>query len=183
MNLVSSQNELFEKSIEHLKKELTSLRIGRATPALVEDIKVVAYGMSQQIKAIASISATDAKTLTIEPWDKTVLGDIESSIRNSDLGINPVNDGKLLRLVLPDLTKDRRQDLIKVLHKKLEEARISVRKVREDIKKQIDNAEKNKEISEDERFTQIDQLDTIVKECNEKVKQIGEEKEKEINTV
>ncbi len=183
MNFVDPQKENFDKSIDHLKHELLGLRTGRATPAIVEDISVEAYGSKQQLKSLASIAVADAKTITVEPWDKSVLAAVETAIRNSDLGINPVNDGSLIRLVLPDLTQDRRQELIKVLHKKLEEARIAVRKVREDVKKKIDNAEKNKEIAEDEKFKQNDDLEKMVKEYNDKIKEIGEEKEKEINTV
>ncbi len=183
MNFVAPSNELFEKAILHLKKEISSLRIGRATPSLVEDITVDAYGTKQGLRAVASITVQDAKTLLIEPWDKSVIGDIDTALRNSDLGINPVNDGKLIRLPLPELTHDRRQELIKVLHTKLEDARIAVRKVREDIRKQIEAAEKAKEISEDERFTQSDELETLVRENNDKIKAIGADKEKEITTV
>lgn len=183
MNFVPESKIDFDKTIDHLKQELTALRTGRATPAIVEDIMVEAYGSKQQLKAVASITVQDAKTLVVEPWDKSVLADVENGIRNSDLGINPVNDGKLIRLPLPELTQDRRQELIKVLHKKLEEARIALRKVREDVRKQIETAEKNKEISEDEKFTQFDELEKLVKEYNDKIKTIGEEKEKDITTV
>jgi ribosome recycling factor len=175
--------EQFDKTIEHLKSEISSLRTGRATPAIVEDITVEAYGVKQSLKTVASISVTDAKTLTVEPWDKSILQTVEVAIRNSQLGINPVNDGKLLRLPLPDLTQERRQELIKVLHTKLEAARISVRQIREDAKKMIEQAEKDKEIAEDERYKQIEELDKVVKEYNDKIKEIGEEKEVEINTV
>ncbi|MDP2693069.1 MAG: ribosome recycling factor [bacterium] len=173
----------FEKTIEHLKGELSGLRTGRATPALVEDITVEAYGVKQQLKTLASISVSDAKTLTIEPWDKSILQAIEIAINNSQLGINAVNDGKLLRLPLPDLTQERRVELIKVLHQKLESARISLRQIRDEIKKEIEHLEKEKDITEDERYKHIDELDKSVREYNEKIKTIGEEKEKEINTV
>lgn len=183
MSIVDNHKEQFEKSIEHLRGEISSLRTGRATPALVEDIVVEAYGVKQPLKSLASISVLDAKTLAIDPWDKTILQSVESAISNSQLGINPVNDGKLLRLPLPELTQERRQELIKVLHKKLEDARIAVRKIREEAKKEIENAEKEKQIGEDERYKQIEDLDEIVKEYNDKIKEIGEEKEKEVNTV
>ena len=135
------------------------------------------------MKSVASISVVDAKTLTVEPWDKSVLQDIEGAIRVSQLGISPVNDGKVIRLPLPDLTQERRQELIKVLHQKLEQARISVRQVREDIKKDIDNAAKDKAIAEDEKFTLQENLEKLVKDYNEQIKNIGAEKEKEITTV
>jgi len=183
MTIVQQQKEHFAKSIEHLKSEISGLRTGRATPALVEDISVEAYDVRQPLKSLAAITVADAKTLNVDPWDKSLLQAIETAIATSDIGINPVNDGKLIRLPLPDLTTERRQDLIKVLHTKLEQARISIRKIREEARNQIEKQEKEKNISEDERFTLQDDLEKMVKDYNENVKAIGEEKEKEINTV
>lgn len=183
MDLINQYRDQFEKVTEHLKTEISSLRTGRATPALVEGIVVDAYGTKQPLKAVASISVADAKTINIEPWDKSLVGALESAIRNSQLGINPVNDGKLIRLPLPDLTQERRQELIRVLHQKLEQARVSVRNIREDIRKEIDKKEKDKEIGEDERYKLQDGLDKVVKEFNDKIKVVGEEKEKEITTI
>jgi ribosome recycling factor len=184
MNIVQQHKEQFDKSIEHLRQEISSLRTGRATPALVEDIPIEAYGTKQPLKAVASISVADAKTIVVDPWDKSLLQTVETGLRNSDVGISPVNDGTVLRLPLPELTTERRQELIKVLHTKLEQARIAVRKIREEVRAQIDKSEKEKEISEDEKFTLQDELDKkIVKEYNDKIKTIGEEKEKEIMTI
>ena len=183
MSYIDSQRELFDKSIDHLKNEISVLRTGRATPALVEDIIVEAYGIKQQLKAVASISVADAKTLNIDPWDKGLTQAVEEAIRKSDIGINPVNDGTLIRLPLPELTAERRADLIKILHKKLEEARISVRKIREDIRDEIDKKEKSKEISEDEKYDFQDELDEVVQKYNKKIKKVGEDKEVEINKV
>jgi ribosome recycling factor len=173
----------FDKAIEHLREEISSLRTGRATPALVEDVMVEAYGTKQALKAVASISVADAKTLVVDPWDKSLTQAVESAIRASDVGISPVNDGKVIRLPLPELTADRRQELVKVLSTKLEQARIAVRKIREDIRSKIDKAEKEKSISEDERFTMQEALEKTVKEYNDQIKVIGEEKEKEVTTV
>ncbi|MBT3817513.1 MAG: ribosome recycling factor [Candidatus Magasanikbacteria bacterium] len=180
---IDAYKEQFNKTIDHLKQEISALRTGRATPALVEDVMVEAYGTKQGLKAVASISVADAKTLTVEPWDKTLMQVIELAIRNSDVGINPVNDGKLIRLPLPELTAERRADLIKVLHKKLEDARIAVRKIREEVRNDIDKAEKEKVISEDEKFASQDELEELVKEYNELVKKVGQDKEKEITTI
>lgn len=181
--MIDIDSALFDKAIEHLRGEISSLRTGRANPAIIEDVIVEAYGTKQPIKSVASITVEDAKTLVVEPWDKSVIQDIETGIRHSDLGINPVNDGKKIRLPLPELTQDRRQELIKVLHKKLEEARIAIRKIREDYRGQIDKAEKGKDISEDEKYSLQDDLEKVVKSFNEQVKTIGEDKEKEILTV
>ncbi len=179
----TSHIEQFDKTIEHLKHEISTLRTGRATPALVEDITIEAYGVRQPLKTIASILIADAKTIQIQAWDKSILGSIEAGIRVSPLGMNPINDGVSIRVNLPDLTTERRAELIKVLHTKLEQARISIRKIREDVRAQIDTSEKEKHISEDEKFKLQDDVEKDVKEYNEKIKLIGEEKEKEITTI
>ena len=183
MNIVQQNKPLFDEVIEFLKHDITSLRTGRATPALVEDISVEAYGTHQQLKGVASIMVLDAKTLAIEPWDKSLMQAVETGIRNSSLGINPVNDGKVIRLPLPTLTSERRADLIKVLSQKLEAARIAIRQLREEVKSFIDKAEKAKDIGEDEKFRQYEELEKLVKETNDKLKKIGEDKEKEIQTI
>jgi len=175
--------ENFEKAIDFLKNDITGLRTGRASVAMVEDIIVEAYGAKQALKATASIILADSKTINIEPWDKALLADIEKAIRNSTLSVNPVNDGKLIRVILPDLTSERRVELSKILHQKVENARISIRKIREEVKDQIITSEKNKEIGEDERFKLQEGLEEVVKEYNVKIKEIGEKKETEINTI
>lgn len=183
MSIVQDNKERFSKVIEFLKHDISGLRTGRATPALVEDITIEAYGVKQPLKAVASISVQDAKTLAISPWDRSIISAVESGLRNSNLGINPVNDGKLIRLPLPELNQERRQELIKVLHQKLESARVSVRKIREEVKTEIEEMEKEKLISEDDKFKQLDELEKVVKDFNEKIKEVGEEKETEINTI
>ena len=119
----------------------------------------------------------------IEPWDKSLLQAVEKGIRESNLGLNPVNDGRLIRLCLPELTVERRSELAKVLHTKLENARISVRQIREEVRNQITESEKDGGVTEDEKFRMQDDLDKMVKDYNEQIKQIGEKKEAEINTV
>ena len=183
MSIVEEYKGEFSKVTEHLKHEITGLRTGRATPALVEDIPVEAYGTRQPVKAVASISVQDAKTIAIEPWDKGLIQAIDTAIRNSQLGINPVNDGKLIRVPLPDLTQERRQELIKVLHQKLELARIGIRKVREEVREVVEQQEKDKEISEDQMYKMQEEIERLVKDYNEKIKSIGEGKETEINTI
>ena len=183
MTFVQSYKEEFTKAVDHVKHDISSLRTGRATPALVEDVSIEAYGTTQPLKAVASISVLDAKTLAVEPWDKSLMGAVEAGIRKSELGLNPVNDGKVIRIPLPTLTTERRAELVKVLHQKLEAGKISIRKLREDVKGMIDEAEKGKEIAEDEKFRQYEDLEKLMKEMNEKIKLMGEEKEREINTV
>jgi len=144
---------------------------------------VEAYGIKQQLKAVASISVADPKTLNIEPWDKSLLAAVEKGIRDSGIGVNPINDGRLIRVCLPELTVERRAELVKVLHQKLENARISIRKIREEARNMIVEEEKEKSISEDERYQLQDQLEEMVKKYNEDVKTIGDAKEKEITNV
>lgn len=183
MHIVTEHKEQSEKVVDHLKQDISVLRTGRATPAIVEDIVVEAYGSRQPLKSVASISVADAKTLNIEPWDKSLMQAVEIGLRNSSLGISPVNDGKLIRLPLPTLTTERRAELIKVLHQKLEAAKIQLRKVREDSRSAIEKMEKNKEMGEDEKFKFFDEIEKSVKEYNDKIKMVGEDKEKEINTI
>lgn len=183
MDITAQHKDQFVKTIEHLKTEIATLRTGRATPALVEDIIIEAYGTKQALKSVATITVADAKTLNIDPWDKSLTQAVENGLRNSPLGISPVNDGKVIRLPLPDLTADRRQELIKVLHGKLEAARIALRKIREEVRDQIDDALKSKLVGEDDKYKMQEDLEKLMKDYNEMIKQIGEAKEKEITTI
>ena len=173
----------FDKAIDFFKEDISGLRTGRASAAIVEDIMVEAYGTHQTLKSLASINISDAKTVNIEPWDKSVLSAIEKSIRDSGIGLNPVNTGSQIRLFLPELTSERRQELIKVLHQKEEGARIAIRKVREEIKEMIKASEDDKEITEDEKYRLQEDLERMEKENNDKIKEITEKKEAEINTI
>jgi len=175
--------EEFTQAIDFLKNDISQLRTGRASTAMVEDISVEAYGSRQPVKAVGTIMVADAKTVTVEPWDKGLLAAVEKGIRDSGIGINPVNDGRLIRLTMPDLTSERRHELVKVLSQKLENARISLRKVREEVREKIIAEEKNKGISEDEKFRLQEELEKIVKMYNEEVSKIGESKEEEIMKV
>ena len=172
-----------EKSVEKLKQELAGLRIGRATGALVESLIVDYYGTKSPLKQMASISVPDSRTIVIEPWTQDHLVNIEKAINNSNLGLNPNNDGKVIRLVIPPLTEERRQELVKILHQKTEDARISIRNLREDVWEEIQNLEKDGKISEDDKFRGKDDLQKMINEYNEIVKEISEQKEKEIKTV
>ncbi|TSC84973.1 MAG: ribosome recycling factor [Parcubacteria group bacterium Gr01-1014_13] len=173
----------FESAVSFFKEDISGLRTGRASAAIVEDIMVEAYGTHQTLKSLASINIPDAKTVNIEPWDKGVLSAIEKAVRDSGLGINPVNTGSQVRIFLPELTSERRQELIKILHQKEETARIALRKVREDVKEMIKSAEEGNEVTEDDKYRLEEELDKMVKDYNDKVKEITEKKEAEINTI
>lgn len=173
----------FEGAITFFKEDISGLRTGRASSAIVEDIMVEAYGTYQTLKSLASISIPDAKTVNIEPWDKSILQAVEKGVRDCGLGLNPVNTGSQVRIFLPELTSERRQELIKVLHQKEEAARIALRKVREDIKEMVKQAEADNEVTEDEKYKLEEDLDKTVKEYNDVIKGIAEKKEGEINTI
>ena len=173
----------FAAAVSFLKDDIATLRTGRASSAMVDSLIVEAYGSHQPLKAVASITISDAKTIMIDPWDKGLLAAVEKGIRDCGLGLNPVNDGRGIRLNLPELTSERRQELVKLLHHKLEQARIAVRKIREDARDTINTEEKNKSLSEDEKFRQQEDVEKMVKEVNEEIKTVGENKEKEINTI
>jgi ribosome recycling factor len=147
---------------------------------MVEDLPVDYFGTKSPLKQVASISLADPKTLVISPWNRDNLVDIEKAINDSDLNITVNNDGNVIRLVLPSLTEERRKELVKLLGKKTEEARIRVRKERETIWDEIQEREKNGELSEDDKFRMKDQLQILVDEYNQKIQSMSEKKEKEI---
>ncbi len=173
----------FESAVSFFKEDISGLRTGRASAAIVEDIMVEAYGTHQTLKSLASINIPDAKTVNIDPWDKGVLAAIEKAVRDCGLGLSPVNTGSQVRIFLPELTSERRQELIKILHQKEETARIALRKVREDVKEMVKSAEDTNEVTEDEKYRLEEELDKMVKDFNDKVKEITEKKETEINTI
>jgi len=179
MYLETAQEELL-KSIEFFRSELSQLRTGRASPALVENIMIEAYGSPMAVKGLASISVTDAKSLAIEPWDKTLMKAVEDGIRNCGLGINPVNDGKVIRINMPAMTEENRRNLVKIVGQKGEDARIRIRQTREEIRSMIIKAEEDGELPEDQKFADMEALDQLSKDFNDRVKDIAAEKEEEI---
>ncbi|MBU1203090.1 ribosome recycling factor [Patescibacteria group bacterium] len=182
-NLIETNKEHFDKTIDFLKKDIGSLRTGRISPSLVEKIMVESYGVKTELLQLAAISSPEPQSIAIKPWDKGVVSSIEKAINQSDLNVNPVVDGDLVRLNFPPLTEESRKNLVKILHKKLEESRIALRGQREKIREDIISKERSGEIAEDGKFQALNDLDELIKEYNEKIKQIGDEKEKEIMTI
>lgn len=182
MNLNDHKPE-FQKVIDHVKIELGALRTGRANPAILDMVMVEAYGSKMPIKGVGSVGVPDARTLTIEPWDKSLLKEIERAIVAANIGLSPVVDGTVVRLNIPQLTEENRKELVKLMGKRLEEARVAVRGVREKVRAAILSAEEAKKIREDERFKMQEDLEKMVAQFNENIKKMGEEKEKEIMTV
>lgn len=184
MNTVVEQNkEYFEKSIEFFKHDISSLRTGRVAPSLVENISVESYGTITELVQLASITSPEPQSITIKPWDKNIIKDIERALTTSDLNVNPIVDGDVVRLNFPPLTEESRKELVKSLHKKAEESRIAVRAQREKVRDEIMTLEKDKQISEDDKFQGLKDLDNLTKEYNDKIKTISDEKEKEIMTI
>lgn len=183
MDPVLQNKARFEKAIVHFQDAIKSLRTGRANAALIEDIRVSAYDSLMPINQVASIVIPDAKTILIEPWDKSLIKEVEKALSQSDKGFNPVVDANGVRITLPSLTEENRKELIKILGKRAEEARIAVRQVRDSVKDEILSQEKAGGLSEDERFSALKKLDEAVSEFNETIKKMAEEKEKEIERI
>lgn len=173
----------FEKVIKHLQDEYNRLQVGRANPAIVENIPVDVYGSSQPIRNIAGISIPEQRTIQIQPWDKGNLAAIEKGIVGAGLGLNPVNDGICVRINLPPLTEERRKDLVKVVHKLAEDARIGVRNGRHDAINHFKQLKADSEITEDDQKSADKDLQTTVDGYNAKIEVMAKEKEKDVMTV
>ncbi|OIO54882.1 ribosome recycling factor [Candidatus Peregrinibacteria bacterium CG1_02_54_53] len=168
-----------EKVLHFLQTEFSKLQTGRASAALVEHIDVEAYGHHQQLRTLAGISVQDARTIVIQPWDRSVMSNIEKALQVADLGSSPVNDGQVIRISLPLMTEDRRKELTKLVQKLAEEAKITVRQHRQAILDKIKNEEKD----EDVRYTQQDELQKLVDKTNQSIEELRKKKEEEVMTV
>lgn len=182
MNL-NEHKPQFEKVVDHFKKELAALRTGRANPAILDTVRVEAYGSTMDIRGLASVSVPDAQTLYVEPWDAGVLKDIEKGITAANIGLNPVVDGKRIRISMPKMSEENRKDLVKVVGRKTEEAKVGIRAVREELRNSIIDAEKGGGISEDGRFRAQDDLEKMVKGFVDQIDAVAKEKELEIMTL
>lgn len=184
MNIyLQNQKAEFEKAIEFFKKEISTLRTGRANPGILEGVFVNAYGVKTPLNGVASINVPDGHCITIAPWDRNVIKDIEKAIVEADLGVGVVNEGMQIRVNVPKMTEENRRDLAKKLSEKQEAARIAIRQIREEIKSAIEEAEKSKEISEDEKFRNLKELDDEVARQNDNLKALKDRKEEEIMTI
>lgn len=178
--LLHSTEEKMRKTYESVTRQFIEVRTGRAHPGLVEGLHIDYYGTPTVLKQLASISVPDAHLIVIQPWDITAIAEIEKAIMKSNLGITPSNDGKIIRLSVPQLSKDRRQELAKLIHKMAEEGRISLRTIRRDSKEAIEKLEKDKVVSEDDKFRAIDELQKLVDKYIVKIDELLKDKEKEI---
>ena len=177
--LVETEDRM-NKSVEALEMDLKGIRTGRASPALVERLRVEYYGTLTNLIELASISAPEPQLITIRPWDANAIKDVERAILQSDLGLTPTNDGKLIRLSIPPLTEERRRELTKIVAKRVEDARIAVRNCRRDGLNDLRDLEKEKIISEDEFYVGKNDLQELTNKYIETVDEIGQAKEQEI---
>lgn len=178
--ILAEADNRMSKSLEALRRDLASIRTSRATPALVERIKVDYYGTPTPLVQLAAISVPEPRTLLIQPWDRNAIGAIEKAILSSDLGITPSNDGRIIRLVFPPLTEERRRELVKIVKKRVEEGRVAIRNIRRDALEGLRKAEREKQISQDEERRAMDKLQKLTDSYIERINKIGEEKEAEI---
>ena len=172
--------ERMEKAVNVFRDELRGLRTGRATPALVDSLRVEYYGSPTPLKQLAQIGTPDPQSIIIKPFDPSSLKDIEKAIRSSDLGMSPNNDGKMIRLQVPPMSGEQRQKMVTRIRKSAEEARVACRNIRRDGNKQFDQAEKNKEMTEDDRDAGKEEMQTLLKKYEEKITEMADKKSREL---
>ena len=172
-----------KKSIEAIQKELVTIRTGHASPSLIEHLRIEYAGAVLPLIQLASISAPQANLLVVQPWDKASMSSIEKSIQKSELGLNPINDGRIIRITIPSLNEERRQELLKIVHRRIEEGKIALRNIRRDAQDELKNQEKDKEISQDEHKLLQNQLQKITDLYTVNMEQLGKDKEKEVMAV
>ncbi len=178
--VISNAKSKMEKAISSYTRELATIRAGRANAALLDKVFVDYYGASTPINQLAGVSVPEARLLVIQPYDKTILGEIEKAILKSDLGLNPTNDGSVIRIAIPALTEERRKELVKVVKKEAEEAKIAIRNIRRDGNEDLKKLEKNGEITEDDLRGYSDDIQKITDQHISKIDDITKDKEKEI---
>jgi len=179
-SIYQETTQSMEKSIDSLKNEFKKIRTGRASPSILDGIRVEYYGTTTPLNQMASLSIPESRLITIQPWDVSVIKDIEKAILKSDLGLTPSNDGKLIRISIPPLTEERRKELVKIIYKKSEEYRVAVRNIRRDSNELLKGLKKDSDISEDDAFRAQDQVQKITDKHIKLIDDVCKEKEKEI---
>lgn len=175
----NKKNDL-DKAIEFFKKDLSSIKVGRANTGMLDSILVEAYGVKNPVNAVANISVVDARSITLTPWDKSIIKSIEKAVVDANLGVGVINEGDKIRINIPQMTEENRLESVKKVNEKQEKAKVSVRQIRDEIKSSIEEAFSNKEIGEDDKFRFIKELDEEVGKINDAIKEIRDKKEKEV---
>src|SRR5258708_962969 len=183
LDAINKEEPEFAKVVEHFKSELATLRTGRANASLVEHLNVEYYGATTPLLTIAQITVPEPRQIAIQPYDKNALKDIEKAVQASNLGINPVNDGAYIRLTIPQMTEERRKELVKIVGQMTEKARVSIRNLREEVWKEIQKMEKDGKISEDDLQVGKDDLQKVIDNFNYDIIKVAEAKEKEVLTI
>lgn len=183
LDVIDKKQAEFVKVIEHFRSELATLRTGRANASLVENLNVEYYGATAPLMTIAQITVPEPRQIAIQPYDKNALKDIEKAVQTSNLGINPVNDGTYIRLTIPQMTEERRKELVKIVGQMTEKTRVSIRNLREEVWKEIQKMEKDGKISEDDMKNGKEDLQKVIDKFNDEIKNISEAKEKEVLTI
>lgn len=181
--ITKDAEDRMKKSIETYRQELAGMKAGRATPAMLDKIRVDAYGVPTPVNQVANIDVPDSRTIVIKPWDRSMVKALEKAIQISDLGLTPNSDGIVIRLIIPPMTEDRRKEMVKVVHKRTEEERVVVRNIRRDANDQVKKAEKEKSISEDESKRTQDEIQKLTDKYIKEVDRLMAVKEKEIMEV
>ena len=182
-DVLFDSEERMEKTVSALHSDLMTIRTGRATPALLDKVRVEAYGSQMPLNQVATIAVPEPRLLSIRPWDASTIGAIEKAILRSDLGLTPNNDGKIIRLAIPALTDERRRDLARIVNRRVEEARVGIRNIRRDCLKDLGSLQKSKEISEDEFYEAKDELQELTDTYTGKADVLGEQKQAEITEI
>lgn len=181
--LFAELNSRMQKAVDGLAKELATIRAGRATPALLDNIVVDYQGTCVPLRQLATFSIPEANLIVIQPWDRTSLRDIERAILAANIGLNPMNDGNIIRVIIPPLSEERRKELVKFVSKKVEERRVAIRNIRRDGIEKLRGMERNKEISQDELKNYLKKIDMLTEAFVAKASELGQSKEKEIQEI
>jgi ribosome recycling factor len=183
MPTISGMRDQMEAAVEAMRREFASLRTGKASPALLDTVRVDAYGAKTPLNQVASVNTPEPRLLVVQPWDKSLMGPIEKAIQSADLGLNPSNDGNVIRVPIPPLSEERRKDMVRLLHRLAEEGRISVRHARQEANKEIKRLESDHEISEDESRRQLAEVQRLTDEFVARIDELMKTKETEMMEV
>ncbi|MGM9928831.1 MAG: ribosome recycling factor [Bacillus sp. (in: firmicutes)] len=181
--VIATTKERMDKAVQALSRELATIRAGRANASILDKVTVDYYGAPTPINQLAGVSVPEARLLVIQPYDKTILSEIEKAILKSDLGLNPTSDGSIIRIAIPALTEERRKELVKLVKKEAEEAKVGIRNIRRDGNDDLKKLEKNNEITEDELRGYTEDIQKVTDAHIQKIDDVAKEKEKEIMTV
>ncbi len=183
MSSIDEARERMERAVEATRREFTTVRTGKATPALLDTIRVEAYGSKMPINQVGTVSAPEPRMLVVQPWDKGLIGAIEKAVRSAELGLNPVNDGNVIRIPIPPLTEERRREMVRLLHKMAEEGRVAVRHARPEANKDIKRRQQAHEVSEDEARRQLDEIQKLTDQYIARIDELLQAKEQEVMEV